>query len=105
MRARIKIEKIDRGKEEANAFSGKKALLLDWGESIACVAGRLLEMDWHFVFSLRGFSVKIAVVFGSRRLKGENKEIENTINSAAFCHEFDCIRLAEMTVTQLRHSL
>ena len=43
--------------------------------------------------------MKIAVVFGSHRGRGKNKEIENALKEAEFDHEMDFIRLAEMEIT------
>ena len=42
--------------------------------------------------------MKIAVVFGSHRLTGKNKEIENALINAKFDHEFDFIKLAENNI-------
>jgi len=42
--------------------------------------------------------MKIAVVFGSHRIEGKNREIENTLRNSNFNHEFDFIRLAEIEI-------
>lgn len=43
--------------------------------------------------------MKISVIFGSHRLEGKNKEIENAILSLNTTHVFDFIRLAEMNIS------
>lgn len=43
--------------------------------------------------------MKISVVFGSHRLDGKSKEIENEIQNLDTTHTFDFIRLAEMNIS------
>jgi len=43
--------------------------------------------------------MKISIVFGSHRLDGKNKEIENAIKRLVTTHTFDFIRLAEMSIS------
>jgi len=43
--------------------------------------------------------MKISIVFGSNRLEGKNKEIENAIKNLDTRHIFDFIRLAEMSIS------
>ena len=43
--------------------------------------------------------MNIAVVFGSHRTEGKNKEIEIAIKEAGFSHIFDFVRLAESNIT------
>lgn len=43
--------------------------------------------------------MKISVVFGSHRLDGKSKEIENEIQNLDTTHIFDFIRLAEMSIS------